>query len=141
MNAPRLAAPATIDVEISRAHLVSQWPMMFGEWMERGGPFVRIGKALAGVALAAAIFAAPLTLVDIVPTWAGWAALAVALIVAPSFMFSVHGRPRGVFWVAALIERACPPKRHAARDRAAAPARRRHTASPRLPAPGKAKAA
>lgn len=126
---------SVIDVEIRRAHLISQWPLLFTEWLERGPPARRLAAACAAAGLCAALLFAPLLLVRNVamPAPLGWAVLAGGFAVAISFMYSVHGRPVGVFALALMLERRSKPR--AAGGRAPKPARRRHIESRRLPAP------
>ena len=141
-------ADANTIAEISRAHLISQWPLMFAEWLERGPPMTRFAKVVFVMIPGGFLwFLGPLFLVRDVamPDWLGYAVLAAGFGSYLSFVLSLVNamradhRPAGFFWLAALIERAVPPRspraRRAARGRPQAPAHRRRAATNSLPAP------
>lgn len=113
-----------IDVKFRRWTLVSQWPVLAHEWVWRGSgepgvwPMLRsFARASFVATLLVAInfgtlyatfwLTAPIELVFGSEDAHAWSAFILAMAGIGSTNFSVEsGKPIGLFWVAALLERA-----------------------------------
>ena len=116
-----------VDVKFKRRTLVSQWPALLPEWVFskshdfslRAGFFQQL-RALAMCALCFAVQAALFGLVYVViwplrwlvpPEALIWIFISLPAVVLCSFQWSVDtGKPVGLFWIAAQVERPLRPK-------------------------------
>lgn len=113
-----------IDAKFGRLTLVSQWPVLLHEWafrdLTKPGLRANLLTWVRALLLCALCFAIQIAILYIAFfSVAGWAPPDVAIwvtfglfaICVGSFQWSVNtGRPIGLFWIAARLERPLRPK-------------------------------
>jgi hypothetical protein len=113
-----------VDAKFSRLTLVSQWPLLLHEWAfrELTTPGLRAGLVtwMRALVLCALCFAIQIAFLYVAywgvawfapPEVAAWVTLGLFAVCIASFQWSVDtGKPVGLFWIAAQLERPLRPK-------------------------------